>query len=392
MSEDRKKIRRLVMNLLEQRPFFGHVLAVCTWSFEKDLPAPAGMIVRESLCIVINPDEFFEYKEADQRYILMHEIAHFLFKHPWRARNAGADRSHMINNIAMDLATNSFLSDACHIHEPEFVLMPSQFKLDKNKTYEWYLSNLPTKKIKVKVKGDGKGDPSKGGSQTDEEFEVEVPEHFWKVDVPEIEAEGLARNLFEGACKMAGTAPSGALRDLYKTTADVDWKDQFITYAQSSEQSEDWRFCKRHTSRRYSIPPGAKHDYQGEVHIMVDTSGSMSNKEIGACFSIIHKLHLMGYRIWVHEVDAALHDSYIYTGTPPKVHGGGGTMFREAIVKVQEGFPEMQEVIILTDGYIFDVSGGIPAGLKSVLIVLTEDSHANLPDWATTLRMRGVNK
>ena len=135
-----------------------------------------------------------------------------------------------------------------------------------------------------------------------------------------------------------------------------------------------------------------KHDYQGEIHVMVDTSGSMSAKEVGACFSIVHKLHLMGYRVWVHEVDAALHSSYIYSGIPPKVHGGGGTMFREAITKVREDFPELQEVIILTDGYIFDMTGGIPSGLTSVLIVLTEDSNANLPDWATTLRMRGANK
>jgi predicted metal-dependent peptidase len=416
-----KKRRKLVINLLGQQPFFGHVLACCKWSYEtkcsdgRPLPV-AGMIIRESLTILLNPETFFVESEYDQKYILLHEIIHFLFKHPWRAGKSGMGPEY--ENYAMDFATNSFLSDTCHMKPPEKLLLPERFKLERNKTFEWYLRHLPKEAIscphcngtghnqgKGKGKGGGQGQQGKGGGQGDQDDDQQsgsgrcphcggsgvagAPGHYWELEVSEAEADGLARRLFEGASKMAGTSPSGALRELYKVNAEVDWRDQFINYAQSSEQNEDWRFCKRHTSRRYGGPPGAKHEYMGEIHIFVDTSGSMSAKEIGACFSIIDKLKLMGYMIWVHEFDAGpAAKPYVYGNVPPKVHGGGGTMIRDSLKECKDEFPEVTQAIILSDGYIFDLSGAIPEGFTSALLVLTEDSNASLPDWVTILRMR----
>ena len=423
-----KKRRKLVMGLLGQQPFFGHVLACCKWSYEtktsdgRDLPV-AGMIIRESLTIILNPETFFVESEYDQKYILLHEIIHFLFKHPWRAGKSG--QGHDYENIAMDFATNSFLSDTCHLKPPEKLLLPERYKLEKNKTFEWYLRHIPKEAFqcpycngsgsghgqgKDKDPSGGKGkEESQGKGDDDGEGEGQgkgngrcphcggsgvrnAPGHYWELEVSEAEADGLSRRLFEGASKMAGTTPHGALRDLYKVGAEVDWRDQFINYAQATEQNEDWRFCKRHISRRYGGPPGAKHEYMGEIHVFVDTSGSMSPKEIGACFSIIDKLKLMGYLIWVHEFDAGpAAQPYIYNHIPPKAHGGGGTMIREALTQCKTEFPEVVQAIILSDGYIFDLSGAMPEGFQSMLLVLTEDSNATMPDWVTMLRMRVTN-
>jgi predicted metal-dependent peptidase len=130
----------------------------------------------------------------------------------------------------------------------------------------------------------------------------------------------------------------------------------------------------------------------GEIHVFVDTSGSMSAKEIGACFSIIDKLKLMGYMIWVHEFDAGpAAKPYVYQNIPPKAHGGGGTMIRQALIDCKEEFPEVTQAIILSDGYIFDLTGAMPEGFTSALLVLTEDSNATMPDWVTMLRMRVTN-
>lgn len=409
-----KKRRKLVMNLLGQQPFFGHVLACCKWSYEAEgsngqkIPT-AGMIIRESLTLILNPETFFSLSEYDQKYILIHEIIHFLFKHPWRGGKSG--RNHEFENIAMDLATNSYLTDTCHLHAPDTAWLPEKVKLEKNKTFEWYLRHIPKQKLKCphcggsgkakdssKGKGGGGGGGNQKGSGKGDDCPYcggtgcSSPNHYWQVEVSEAEAEGLSRRLYEGACKMAGTTPSGHLRDLYKIGAEVDWRDQFINYAQSTEQNEDWRFCKRHMSRRYGVPPGAKHEYLGEIHIFVDTSGSMSAKEIGACFSIIDKLRLMGYLIWVHEFDAGpTAEPYVYHGFPPKVHGGGGTMIRESLKKCKEDFPEVTQAIVLTDGYVFDLTGAMPEGFTSILFVLTENSSARLPEWVTSLQMRIVD-
>jgi predicted metal-dependent peptidase len=385
--EHRRKIKRIIFNLLGKAPFFGHILASTLWSFEEELPAPAGMIIRESLTIIVNPKIFFELTDFDQKFTLVHEILHFLFKHPMRAKDVGMDRSHTINNIAMDLAVNSYL-ETCSFRPPGWVCHPSQFDLECNRSYEWYLKNLPTKKLKITIKGSGKGSSVKGKGEKGTEIEIEVPEHWWKQEVSEVEAQALAQRLFENAEKSAGTTPAGLLRDLYKTPAEVDWRDRFITYAQSSEQSEDWMFSKRHTSRRYNYPPGTKHEYQGELHVFVDTSGSMSAREIGACFSIIDKLKLMGYVIYVHEFDAAPQQTYIYQGIPPKVKGGGGTMVRESLKQAKEEFPALVQAIVLTDGGIFDLSGAMPEGYTSIMLVLTENCRCKFPDWVSTLKMK----
>jgi len=390
--QERLAVRRISMRLTKEFPFFGHVFACCRFVRSKEVET-AGLLVDECLTVRLG-DKFFdkEISYTNQRFIMLHEVAHFLFQHPTRAGKQLTD----VKNLAMDLAVNSFLQRHSSLPLPEHALTPSSFNLDWDRTYEWYLHQLMkqqhqkegngggnngnNKKQQGKA-GDGKGD---GKGDNKDKRHGAGQNHKWEIKVSETEAEELSGRLYATA-KAAGTDPGGALGELYKVRAEVDWKLEFLRAAQRAELSEEWTFTKRRFSKRYDTIPGVIHDYLGKLFLIVDTSGSMGPKEIGACFNVVEQLARIGYLIHIFEVDAKLQREYVYEGTPPKVKGGGGTMFQTSFAHIAENYPECEQIICLTDGYVGDLHHGPPD--PEIVWVLTPDAPDNMP-WGHTIRMK----
>ena len=345
-------LRRLNVMLLQELPFYGHIMASCRWDKNDTMPAVAGLQIQTSYLTILIGERFFGMDFNDQRFAIMHELLHFLFQHPIRM-NRICD---MIKNVAADLAVNSYIVQSSRLTKSESCLYPKQFNLPDNRTYEFYLKELTrmAQKNKLKLPGgqggsegfgkgkDGKSDSGCGG------------EHYWVVEGTPEEASELARRIFNVA-KSVGTVPAGSLRDLYEAEAKISWEELMIQASQSSEMSEEWRFTKRHYSRRYHTIPGVVHEYHGEMKIAVDTSGSMGPKEIGACFSVVDKMYGLGYQITVFEFDADFQREYPYDGIPPKVKGGGGTCVESTFKHIAEDHPDTTQVFVFTDGMIFDL-------------------------------------
>ncbi len=396
--QQRLIVRRISMHLTKDFPFFGHVFACCRFVHSTDVKT-AGLLVGEFLTVRLG-DKFFDknLSYADQRFILLHEVSHFMFQHPARAGKQLTD----VKNVAMDLAVNSFLKKHSPFGVPNHAATPDQYKMEWDRTYEWYLHKLLAQQNQQgqgqgkgggKNQQQGKGGGQGQGDQGDQDGKGKASskphgageDHQWEVTVSEAEAGELSSRMYATA-KVAGVEPGGALGELYKVRAEVDWKLEFLRAAQKAELSEEWTFTKRKFSKRYDTIPGVIHDYLGELFIMVDTSGSMGAQEIGACFDIVDQLSLIGYLIRIFEVDASLQREYEYEGIPPKVKGGGGTMFQSSFKKITQDYPECEQIICLTDGYIGDLGQGPPAGID-VVFVLTPDSPDSMP-WGDVIRMK----
>ena len=354
-------LRRLNVMLLQEHPFYGHIMASCRWDQENSMPAIAGLKINTSFLTILIGDLFFKLDHNEQRFAVMHELLHFLFQHPIRMHRM----CDIIKNIAADLAVNSYIVQSSRIQKSESCLYPKQFNLPDNRTYEFYLKELvrQMQQNKLKLPGDGKGESGKGG------------EHHWIIEGTLEEAGELARRIFNVA-KSVGTVPSGTLRDLYEAEAKISWEELFIQASQATEMAEEWRFTKRHYSRRYGTIPGVVHEYRGEMKMCVDTSGSMGAKEIGACFSVVDKMDGLGYEITIFEFDAAFQQEYKYEGVPPKVKGGGGTCIESTFAHIAEEYPDTNQVFVFTDGMIFDLDKAkaiAEEGGWDVAFILTND-------------------
>lgn len=389
-------VRRISMGLTKEFPFFGHIFACCRFVLSSEVKT-AGLLVGECLTVRLG-EKFFDPQAsyADQRFILLHEVGHFMFMHPMRSGKVLNEAK----NIAMDLAVNSFLKKHSPFGLPRHASTPDQFNLEWDRSFEWYLQKLMGKQQQQQQQGQGKGKgqgQGKGNGEGEGDGEDEGKQkskgqkphgagedHQWECQVSEAEATELSSRMYSTA-KVAGADPGGGLSDIYQVRTEVDWKLEFLRAAQKAELSEEWTFTKRKFSKRYGTIPGVIHDYLGELYLLVDTSGSMGPRELGACFDVVDQLANLGYFIRIFEVDTKLQQEYVYEGIPPKVKGGGGTMFQSAFKHIIEHYPECEQLIALTDGYIGDLSYGPPP--VDIVWVLTPDSPDSMP-FGETIRMR----
>jgi predicted metal-dependent peptidase len=378
-------------------------------------------ITRDNLRLIINPPQYFDRPEEEQQWILIHEVLHFLFKHPWRSKLRGVDYSKkepaqwlsidakaFIENLAMDLAINSYMKNHFSNNHPAKIPMPAAFGLPEQKSFEFYFHQLMKAakcpscgipilgggKGKSKGKGEGEGrkekkcDCGKAGKEL-QKWMGSFFGHAWKIGCDDVQANTLAARYYRHGERMAGAAPAGALRDVYKVEAQADFRDVIMRVAQSSELSDEQMFHKRRISRRYGRPPGSRYEALGEVHILQDTSGSMGPHDIGACYSVMDKLRRMGYDIYIYEFDAAFHGpEYKYTGTPPKVKGGGGTMMMSTLKYISETRPHIKQVIVFTDSYVGDIPKEIPFTFESIVFCIPEWVDERVPDWLTVVKYK----
>lgn len=377
----RQEFTKINFQFLSKYSFFGYIMAGSNKEINPNIRACAGMNIGKCLNLYFHPEKFFPLPAEEKDFVILHEIGHFVFKHPWRAgKFYEQGLTHEFLNFCMDLAINSWLKDTCNVPTPEWVVLPEYYDLPPSKSFDFYVNTL-------KRNYHGSKPTKKGGIPSPYSFPIggDGGDHDWTVDVDPHEAEGLARSMFNTARKQAGDSRLGILVEAYAMKAWADWQDAFKTTCQSSEVSDETIFTKRKISRRFKIPPGIKHDYRGEIHIFVDCSGSMSQEEIAECFGVINQLNSLGYVIWIHEFDAgSTHPPYIYNKVPPHVHGGGGTVVRPVLRDAKERFPKITEAVILTDAGIGDLEGQRPEGYRRIHFAVTRQGHYgfdHLPDW-----------
>lgn len=363
--EETLTLRRLNVLILQESPFFGHIMASCRWDCCDEMPTVAGLKINSEFLTLLIGKAFFVMPFDQQKFVVVHELLHFLFKHPMRMQYKCDD----LKNAAADLAVNSFILRSTRYLSSPYSLQPQNFGLYDNRTYEYYLKELMrlVKEGKIDIRiwcqcgadGKGRGGTGKASGVCPKcggriRAPGEGDGHYWKIEGTLDEASELARRLYNVA-KSVGATPVGALRELYEAEARISWEELVINAAQTSEMAEEWRFCKRHCSRRYGTIPGVVHEYLGDMMITVDTSGSMSPKEVGACFNVIDKMAGLGYRITILEHDADFLREYPYEGIPPHVKGGGGTCICSTLQHIEEDYPNCTQVFCFTDGVIFDL-------------------------------------
>ncbi|MFE6930681.1 VWA-like domain-containing protein [Streptomyces sp. NPDC057699] len=329
---------------------------------------------------------------AELAAVWMHEVAHLLRDHHGRADLLPpADlRDRLRVNVAQDCEINDDLV-ADGLPLPAGRLEPRLFGLPEGQLFEVYLAALPPSPLAHDCGSGAHGQPAP-----------------WEMDggtgpagVGAVEAEALRRHTAEAMrahVRARGTLPGGWKRwadEVLEPT--VDWRQalagavrEAAAWASGAVDYTYRRPSRRSAALRGVVLPSLRRPLP-RVAVVIDTSGSMGEPEIGAALAevtgVLREVGIRGNRVSVLACDADVQAvSRVTSAEQITLEGGGGTDMRVGIAAALAAPERPGVVIVLTDGQT-----PWPDETPScrLIAVLVGPSAPAAPPWAETVRVTG---
>jgi predicted metal-dependent peptidase len=363
----------------EKLPWFAPALYATRLVITDAIPFPAG--IDEGMRVYFNPQWVAQIRQqaSEQKAILelawiwVHEICHCLREHRERAREKQAEPS--LWNIAADLEIND--AEWQGLERPSGVLLPQRIHLPSGKLAEFYYDEL----VKTSREGKSFSEPSQGLGKSltfpvwDEGSGVHGQKREWELpdDEPqappltELEQEVIRRTVAEEIVrhKDRDVIPAGWLRwaeEVLKPK--VDWQELLkrkVRGAITIGTGQRIDYSLTHPHRRAEIyepvlPPSLQGDFVPRVVCVVDTSGSIGERELAQALAEVRRvLESLRVPIVVLPCDAVPYEPIkVFTSSQLlRLHlkGGGGTNMVAGIEAALKLKPTPDVVIVLTDGY-----------------------------------------
>jgi predicted metal-dependent peptidase len=358
-------LETMVARLLARFPFFG--ILACQLPLVEDPEKAGGTASTDGQAIYYCPDFMEKLREQSDDHVvwlLAHEVMHPALGHLWRV----PDRSQITRwNVACDAVINRILA-ACGLPVPGDAILPSRLpgydqSWEQLSEEEIYL-RLPQEEastIAIAITGqdiipqDSPQGQGQGGGQADPQGQAQGggqadPQQQW-----------LDRFLAAAAAaKTQGSLPAEIQRivdELIKPR--IDWRRALAEFITPSRNDYDWRRPDRRllASCNLYLPTLAGEAIE-DVVFAIDTSGSVSEKELAAFLSEVTEA-LQAYpevRGWFLSCDADVHAVVQADGRTPRedlvraIKGGGGTDFRPVFDWVREQGMMPSALVFLTDG------------------------------------------
>ena len=369
-------VNSAIIQILRDNMFYGHIVCqlpkVYTTSVETFAVGKCNGSYLISL--FINPDYVeSKYKRYGSKkafdhicQVIHHEILHIIFKHLWLTKP-----NKLKLDIACECSVNSYIDKNKILDKCVF---PKDFGLkDKLGVEEYYnkLSIPESKSIRIVVGGDDNdmsdnhsgndetitGDDSKGKSIT---IYVEDSHDRWEEIKDDKISQILIRDIVEKAKHVAeksnqwGNVPHEireAVDNMLTIQEEkISWETvlkEFI--ASASETVLD--YTNKRCSKRFGTRPGTKKDDRLSLAIGIDTSGSISMKNLKMFFSELYWISRQNVSITIFECDCKIGREYPFEDWDESkpITGGGGTDLEPVIKEACER--DFDALIYFTDAY-----------------------------------------
>jgi predicted metal-dependent peptidase len=321
--------------------------------------------------------------------IVLHECLHPTFRHGPRAKAIGVD-DHAHWNTAGDCEIN-YTIDAAGVFLPSNGLRPHMFGWsDDGSAEEFYLQ--PRQKSQPQCSGgSGAGTPGPwelGDSLTDAHGSP-APAGLTDLQAATVRL-AVARGVKDANDRRPGSVGGGILRWAREVDAPpkVDWRDMLsgklgralALYGSSPSYA---RPSRRQSPGGLVLPVHRRR--AGRVALVLDTSGSMGDRDIGTILATVRDACLQLGKVWAIPCDGMASEPVeirTLEALEPFLRGGGGTDMRIGIARAEELAPDA--IVVVTDG-------GTPwpdvAPATPTTIVLTQDYGAP-PAWADVIHAR----
>lgn len=409
-----EKIRAGCNRLMLSRPFFGLLLLKTKFG----LDTSCKTAYTDGKNIRFSPSFLASLTPSEVDFVLCHEILHIVLGHCFRSQSFQEERFNkacdiVINSIILhenydDLSSISIHRKSAYPHttpngRPGYLYTAEQvyFMLPPKQTRDY--------PVKRKVNKFGPSDPL--GATEDQikksisdGMEGTLDDHSHWGTVAEGTQEEWEENVQEalqaseamGLHRQHGCGLSPALKKFLigcETAPKLNWKEILSAFIQ--EEVTDYTLVppdKRFQDDFFLPDFSDKSDTVKDILFMVDTSGSMSDEDIGEVYSeIVGAIDQFGGRLrgWLGFFDAAV--------VPPKpfddiqsfrlikAAGRGGTSY-EPIFNYVDKYMETKpsSIVILTDGYASWPDEKMAKGIPVLWII---NNNEATPKWGKTVRL-----
>jgi len=357
-------LAKATKELMLKEPFYGLFLIGLNKLWSNRIPTAGVCKHNINFQLIIN-EEFWENLSPEHHIgLLKHELLHIAFFH-LTIHTDFADKN--LANIAMDLEINQYIDpqylppDGCTIDNDTFAPMNLPKKAGCREYYNLLQQELDngdgTSKFEQLMKAMGQGEPTYGNGQpvpdhsTWEEFE-DLSEAEKKLVMKQVEHQ--LKEIAEQIEKSRGTIP-GELKGLLdklnsSEPPKFDWKSYLRRFTGGS-QKVFTKKLRRKFNKRFEDNPGLKIKHRKHILVAVDTSGSVSDKEVQEFFHEIDHINKTGAEITIVQCDTQIrHIGPYKAGDKIEIHGRGGTYFDPVLELYNENQDKYTCLVYLTDG------------------------------------------
>lgn len=357
MTDKDDMMTRVQWKLYKNEPFYGYIGCKLAWEESTQVPTAAT----DGYKILWNRKFFEGLNENERIGVMIHEIHHVIKKHTIRIRG----RDPEVWNIATDMQINEEIASG---FTNDKYSLPKDLVFDKDKEYQgWVEEDIyddMAKKIKENKKnlgsfgrmigevlphgstfGDGDDNGGSGDSNSQSYDDIDAER---QIDKMIKEAANIA--------KKVGKLPAG-LRDYAEAAGQhkVNWKAELSRIVEPLFPTDlSWSPPNRRTIWNNVYFPSHKKDGVGEIVMGLDTSGSISQKEISQYLAEVRfifdnvkpsKVHMIWFEshVWHYEESQEF-------SMPNKIQTGG-TSFQSVWDEIEKRSLNPRILIMLTDMY-----------------------------------------
>ena len=385
------------LRLLTTNGFFGLLLMHARFGLDED----CDTAYTDGRAIRFSPKFLTELTDRELDFVMMHEVMHMALRHCSR----GHHLEHKRYNIACDIVVNSNILLSANMDKNSITLSKYGVSMhlapDGKEGYHYTAEQVYDMLPSMPNKAGGKSKGSDGSWD----------DHDKWVDAPEDDFEGQQwDHLLETACEVIsiressqsyGGGPMMAQR-LMKLgrKSEIDWRTILQEFLQ--EEINDYSFSppdRLFSDSDFFLPDyNEKEEVPGKVWFLIDTSGSMSDKEITAAFSEVKGAvdqfdgKLKG---WLGFFDAAIIEPKPFESVEDvlkiKPAGGGGTDFQIVFEYVHQHMQDNPPacIIIMTDGYAPFPKEHVAQGIPVLWLIDHSDVE---PPWGKVAHIKAYNK
>lgn len=344
-----------------KEPFYGLFLISLNKELNKSIPTACVTPENINVKLVVNPEYWITLDEKTKMAVLKHELLHIAFFH---LNNFDRFPNKQLYNIAADLEINQYIDDemkgetweGLEIHQPPF----KDLNLATKQGTKYYYEAL-----QKEMDENPDGDLAQMMAGMDGEGGIGDIHELWEAmeGLGEAERNLIAKQIDYQLKEVAeelkkrgrGLIPSEMqeyIDSLFDVTEPViDWASYLRRFNSMSSMIYTKK-TRRKPNRRFGSGPALKIKQKKKTLVAIDTSGSVSQKDLIEFFNEIYHIYKTGTYIDIVECDAKIQRVYNYKGEREniEVKGRGGTDFEPVMEYLLENKDKYANLIYLTDG------------------------------------------
>lgn len=354
--------------LLIKEPFYGLFLLGLNKYYGNKCPTACVCRngINTELCV--NKEFWDKQDDETQLGILKHELGHIIFKHMFMWEFFG-DKEKL--NMATDCEVNSYIP----VLQKDPYCYPAAFNLEDKKGSKYYYEHIPDQGRSSGGQGDG---PDSNKIENHETWNQFKDLNDAEKELISQQIDHMAKQTAEQVSRMAGTIPgelSEYIGSLFKQKPAIfNWKAYFRRFL-GTALDDQIRKSRKKESLRFPDSSGIKHKRKSNILVGIDTSGSVSNKDLCDFFSEINHIYKAGTNIKIMEFDYGIERIYDYKGKwDGTCNGRGGTSFEQPWEYYIQHRRDFNTFVLFTDGY------ALTRGLRpipNVLWIITSNGNRN---------------